>query len=106
MHAPAVLIYTDGSKSSEDVGCAAVFLDFDVFISLLLVASIFTAELRAFFLALSRISFYDGNDFVLYSDSRSALQALGRFYKHNPLVLKIQCFFCDLHARRKFVSFC
>ena len=44
VHAPSVSIYADGSKSSEVVGCAAAFPDFDVFISLSVVASIFTAE--------------------------------------------------------------
>ena len=69
VHAPYISIYTDGSKSSEDVGCAAVFPDFNVFISLPVVASIFTAELCAIFLTLSRISFHDSNSFVIYSDS-------------------------------------
>ena len=44
VHAPYVSIYTDGSKSSEGVGCAAVFPEFDVFISLPVAASIFTTE--------------------------------------------------------------
>ena len=69
MHTPAVPIYTDGSKSSEGVGCAAVFPDFDVFILLPVVASIFTAELCVIFLGLSRMSFHDSNNFVIYSDS-------------------------------------
>ena len=50
VHAPAVPIYTDGSKSSEGVGYATVFPGFDMFISLPVVASIFTAELCAIFL--------------------------------------------------------
>ena len=98
--------YTDGSKSSEGVVCASVFPDFDVFVSLPVVASIFTAESCAIFLALSRISFHTSDNFVIYSDSRSALQALGCLYTRNPLVLKIQRFLCDLHAHRKSVSFC
>ena len=106
MHAPYVPIYTDGSKSSEYVGCAAVFSDFDVFISLPVVASIFTAESCVIFLSLSRISFRGSNIFVIYSDSRSFSQTLGILYTRNPLVLKIQSFLCDLHARRKFISFC
>ena len=86
------------SKSSEGVGFAAVFPHFEVFISLSVVASIFTAELSAIFLDLSPISFYDSINFVIYSDTRSALQALGNLYTRNPLVLKIQIFLCDLHA--------
>ena len=96
--------YTHGSKSTEGVVCAAVFPDFDVFVSRPVVASIFTAELCAIFFALSRISFHDKDSFVIYSDSRSVLQALGSLYTCNPLVLKIQRFLCDLEARRKFVS--
>ena len=106
MHAPSVPIYTDGSKASEGLGCAAVFPDFDVFISLPVVASIFTTELCAIFLALSHTSFHDSDSFVIYSDSRSALQALRSLYTRNSLVLKIQRLLCDLHSRRKFVSFC
>ena len=84
MPAPAVPIYTDGFKSCEDVGCAAVFPEFDAFISLSLPASIFTAELYAIFLALSRVSFHDSNNFVSYSDSRSAMQSLGAFMHAIP----------------------
>ena len=43
VHAPSVPICTDRSKYSEGMGCTAVFLDFDVFISPPVVASIFTA---------------------------------------------------------------
>ena len=85
MHASSVPIYTDGSKSSESVGCAAVFSDFDVFVYLPIVASIFTAELCAIFLALSRISFHTSDNFVIYSDSRSALQALSSENSALPL---------------------
>ena len=69
MHVPAVPIYTDGLKPSDFVGCAAVFPGFDVAISLPVVSSIFTAELCAIFLVLSRISFHESNNFVIYSDS-------------------------------------
>ena len=41
-------IYNDGSGSSVVVSCAAVFPDFNVFISHSLVASIFTADLSVF----------------------------------------------------------
>ena len=64
------------------------------------VASLFTAELCAIFFALIRISFH-----VIYSESRSALQALGNLYSCYILILKIQLFLCDPHADRKYVSF-
>ena len=77
-----------GSECSEGVSCAAVFPDC-IFISLPVVASIFTVELYAIFLAFSCIYFHETNNFVIYSDSRSALQALRSLYTHSPLVLKI-----------------
>ena len=88
------------------VGCAVVFPVFDVFISLPVVSLIFRAELCAIFLPLSRISFHDSNNFVIYSLSRGALQDLGSLYTRNPLILEIKLFLCDLYIRRKFVSFC
>ena len=48
------------------------------------------------FSSLSRISFHNGNNFVIYFDSRSALQALESLYTRNPLALKIQCSLCNL----------
>ena len=36
----------------------------------------------------------------------SFILTLGSLYTRNPLVLKIQRFLCDAHARRKFVPFC
>ena len=67
LYAISVPIYNDGS-SSEGVGCAVVFPDFEVFISLPEIASIYRAELRAIFLALSRILFHDSDSFVIYSE--------------------------------------
>ena len=81
------------------VGCAAVFPDFKVFLSLPVVASILTEELCAIFLDLSHISFHDSFNFVVHSDYRSALQALGSFYTRSSLVVKIQRFPRDLHTR-------
>ena len=44
LYAPSVPIYTDVSKSSEGVGCAAVFPDFNIFISLPVVALVFPRQ--------------------------------------------------------------
>ena len=88
VHAPAVPIYTYGSKSSESVGCAAVFPDFDVFISLPVVGLIFTTESCAIFLVLSLISFRNSDNFVIYSDSK--YPALGSRSTRISVVLKIQ----------------
>ena len=43
-------------------------------------------------IAVTRISFDTADSFIIYSDSRIALQALGSLYPCNSLVLKIQRF--------------
>ena len=98
VHALSVPIYTDGSKS------VPLFFVTLTYSSLPVVSSIFTVELFPIFRTLSNISFHDSYNFAIYCDSRSALQALGSLYTRNSLVLKIQRFLCDIHARRKFVS--
>ena len=100
MHAP---IYTDGSKSSECVGCATVFPDFDMFKSLPVVASIFIAELYA--ISSPFLVFHSTTVIIsIFILTRNGLQVLGSLYTRNPFVLKIN-FLCDLHIHRKFVSF-
>ena len=91
---------------ASGVGCAAIFPDFETFVSLQLMESIFTAELCAIFLALTRISTHNGSSLVIYSDSLIALQALGELYARYALVLKVQRFLACFHSRRKAVSFC
>ena len=75
---PTVHIYTDGSKSSEGVGFAAVFPNTTSGGRLTREASIFTAELYAINAAVHEIlkGTIDGNRFTIFSDSRSALLAL------------------------------
>ena len=103
-HAQSIPIYTDGSKSASRVGCTAVFSDFEMFVSLPLMATIFTAELCAIFLALTQISTHNDSSFIVHSDSSSALHALGRLYTRHALVLKIQRrFLAGLHSQRRFL---
>ena len=91
--APSVPIYTDRSKSSGGVGYATVFPELHIFISLPVVASIFTVELCAIFLTFSHISFHYCDSFFSYTDSPSALHALRSLYTRNPSVLKINASF-------------
>ena len=107
MHRDATPIYTDGSKSAGGVGAAVVFPDCALSHSLPTAASVFTAELWAMILALSRIlRLNTDSSYVLYSDSRSALDAIKDIFSRNPLVLNIQRFLQLLHSRRKSVCFC
>ena len=75
---PTLHIYTDGSKSTEGVGFAAVFPNTTSGGRLTREVSIFTAELYAINAAVHEIfkGTIDGNRFTIFSDSRSALLAL------------------------------
>ena len=76
---PHKAIYTDGSKSSEGVGCAAVSSDKVSQKSLPTIATVFTAELIAIILAVNQIKLSNdklNTKYVIYSDSKSAVQSL------------------------------
>ena len=85
---PTVHIYTDGSKSTEGVGFAAVFLNTTSGGRLTREVSIFTAELYAINAAVHEIlkGTIDGNRFTIFSDSRSALLALRSDSSLSPIL--------------------
>nr|XP_053626378.1 uncharacterized protein LOC128684231 [Cherax quadricarinatus] len=105
-HSHAIAVYTDGSKSSDGVGFAAVFLDSVVHGHLLSSASIFTAELYAILAALIRIASMPVSSFVVVSDSLSALQAIQKFDTPHPLVLHIQLWLHRIFTKHKDIVFC
>ena len=87
-HGNAYKIYTDGSKSVEGVGLALVTEDYCEVAKLPNVASIYTAELSAINRALALVHQTNKKNFVIYSDSRSALESLNSYNSPHPLVLK------------------
>ena len=90
---PHYAIYTDGSKSSAGVGCAAVSADVISKFSLPKEASIFTAELTAIFMALNQIKTKENKlstTFIIYSDSKSAIEAISNYKSNNHIVRKIK----------------
>ena len=86
---PTVHIYTDGSKSTKGVGFAAVFPNSTSGGRLTREASIFTAELYAINAAVHVIlkGTIDGNWFIIFSDSRSALLALRSDSSFSPILV-------------------
>ena len=85
-----VHIYTDGSKSTEGVGFAAVFPNTTSGGRLTREASIFTTELYTINAAVHEIlkETTDGNRFTIFSDSRSALVALRSDSFFSPIVVE------------------
>ena len=69
-------IYTDGSKTDEAVAAAAVCNGIVFSSRLPNAASIFSAEAKAILLALNFIECTFHNQFVIFSDSKSVLQAI------------------------------
>jgi ribonuclease HI len=105
-HKSAIPIYTDGSKTDVHVGAAMVAIDHVSVRRLPSCSSIFTAELVALFRALNYVNKHPFHSFVIYTDSRSSLEALSAPQTRNPLVLEIQHFLVLLSSHFKSVCFC
>ena len=89
------LIFTDGSKSDNKVGCAFKLDSIEKKFKLPAISSIFTGELKAIELALSYIKGHGLNKSIIISDSLSALLAVQRFNSPHPLVQRIQSLYVD-----------
>ena len=83
-------LYTDGSKSHTGVGFAAVSISKTIQYSLPNNATVFTAELAAIFSAVKIVKNLPQQNFVIFSDSRSAIEALKNYMPRNPLVQQIK----------------
>ena len=106
VHKDEEKIYTDGSKSEDGVGCAVVY-DNSVYVAKLPdSASVFTAEMTAIVQALELACGSEAKQFVIYSDSKSALDSLSRFNTFHPLIQKAQEWLFSISSRYKSVRFC
>ena len=99
-------IYTDGSKYPDGVGCAVICRDEIYQARLPNSASILTAELTAINHALNVIKDSNKKNFVIFSDSYSAISALKKYNSFHPLVQKIQEWLYHVHMKFKTVHFC
>ena len=99
-------IYTDGSKTDQGVGFAAVSSYRNFAFSLPSKASVFTAELMAILYALKIVNEVQADKFVIYSDSRSAVEALRNYTHPNPLVTEIKLAFNTLNTKGIDVQLC
>ena len=106
---PHKAIYTDGSKSSLGVGCAAVSSSRISQNSLPTNATVFTAELTAIILAVEQIKFSDNNlntKYVIYSGFKSAIEALKNYIQKNPLVKQTRQSINKLYSRGFQIEVC
>ena len=105
-HVKDFKIYTDGSKCKEGVGCAVVTKDHSKLGRLSDSASVFTAELTAVVHALKEASSNKSRKCVIYTDSKSAIDAISKYNSFHPLVQKAQEWLFRIEARFKSVCFC
>ena len=78
-------IYTDGSKTENAVGCAALMGNTSLKEHLPSTSSIYTAELRAILLAFKLINKSSKEHFVICTDSLSSLMAIRNLKQDHPL---------------------
>ncbi len=89
-HCPGYnVIYTDGSLSGSKAASAAVLGDEAFTVRLPDKSSIFTAEMYALLIAFQQIEKSSKKHFIIFSDSKSALQALQSKDWANPLILQL-----------------
>ena len=105
-HADSIPIYTDGSKSDAGVGFAVVSSDSIEQRKMPSYSSVFSSELGAISLALSKIPLHPFRKYAVYTDSQSALQAIDSFNAKHPGVRAIQENIHLLHEKRIEVILC
>ena len=106
IHEGSPLIFTDGSKTNNKVGFAAVGDGHTISHTLNSGASIYSAELLAIVKALEIIEASNSRTGVICSDSRSALEALNSGRITNPIVLQIRNELISLRGRGYNIKFC
>ncbi len=98
-------IYTDGSKTEAAVAAAAVNGEKTISKAFNKNLSIFSAEIKALEIALNEINTSNENRFIIFSDSKSALEAIKNLWTPNPLVRRL----LELHheiSKSKHIIFC
>ena len=105
-HSGETVIYTDGSKKNLEVGCAAILPDRALSRKLPPYSCIFTAEIHAISVSLATILSHENNSFVIFSDSRSAIDLICNNFSRHPLIHEIHMWISILERRGKSVKFC
>ncbi|GBO37713.1 hypothetical protein AVEN_149962-1 [Araneus ventricosus] len=100
-------VFTDGSKADNLVGTAVVIRNSIVSGGLHELCSVFTSEIYAIYLALVEIADRNYKKTILYSDSKSAIEALRSVSPlSHPIVLKCVEFYLYLTGKGLNIMFC
>ena len=105
-HEGDVHIYTDGAMNEISVECSAVSIIGSEKMKLMTESSIFTAELCGILNGLKIVNRTHNGTFVIFCDSRSALQVVNLYESTHPIIRKIVVWLIRLQRRRKQVKLC
>ena len=106
MHANSVSIFTDGFKSNIGVGCGIILEDRILHKKLPFYGSVYSAELTAISVALSKITSQPNREYTVYTDSQSALRAIDGFKSNHPLIIEIQERIHTLSLKNVIINIC
>jgi len=101
-----VVAYTDGSKTHDGVGAAAVLGGTVRRASLYSTASIYTAELKAILMAVEEVGRQEMGNYLICSDSKSSLQAISSNAMPTGIIYKIRVQIIEQKKRGRNVVFC
>ena len=90
-HSTDICIYSDGSKDEDSVSFAYLHNNHEFSQRIQHIASIFTAELRAIYDCLNYVNNLPVNHVTIFTDSRSAIQAIMKYPSTNSLAQLIRC---------------
>ena len=105
-HGDSEHIYTDGSKTGDAVGCAAISRETTIRAKLLPQTSVYSSELYAIQLALRIIRRSPNSIFTIFTDSKSALLALRSGDCCHPIISKILFDITELILSSKSICIC
>lgn len=105
-HENSSLLFTDGSKDENNVGCACVAGNTLVVRKLQSETSIFSAELYAIRDSLEVICRSNDVKYTIFTDSKSSIQAIQKYNNNNPIVMDIVSLLIRLSLERKEVKLC
>lgn len=106
IHRTCTEIYTDGSKTPDYVSYASVHPDRIISKKITITASIFTAELQAILSTMAYLIRSTGKEFIIYCDSRSAIQSITDPFSKHPIVKQIHLWLNMLGNQCKCITFC
>jgi len=105
-HSDSVHYFTDGSKGSDGVGCASVTYNATFRCRLPHEASIFSAEMKAIEATVQHICQNRNRNCSIFSDSRSALQAIENMYSSHPIVTSVRDLIIKARSENKTIKLC